>query len=73
MYLDIHNVNRTFDFMDGISWEQFLCDIKNIHDISQQLNDGWEMISNVRLEIIFVKICKELFEIDKFFICFYCF
>lgn len=43
------NCKQIFFSMDGITWEQFLCDIKNIHDISQQLNDTWEIISKVRI------------------------
>lgn len=33
--------------MDGITWEEFLKDIKVIYDISQRLNDNWELISAV--------------------------
>ncbi|XP_031619713.1 ubiquitin-like-conjugating enzyme ATG10 isoform X2 [Contarinia nasturtii] len=31
--------------MNGISWEHFLCDIKQIQNISQHLNDDWEIVS----------------------------
>lgn len=38
--------------MDGITWEQFLCDIKIIHDISQRLNDNWKIVSAVSWKFI---------------------
>lgn len=31
-----------------MTWECFLKDIKIIHDISQQLNDNWQIVTNVR-------------------------
>lgn len=38
--------------MDGITWEQFLCDIKIIHDISQHLNDNWKIETDVSWKFI---------------------
>lgn len=34
--------------MDGITWEQFLREIKIIHAISQELHDDWLLMHAVR-------------------------
>lgn len=30
--------------MDRLNWEQFVKDINVIYEISQQLNDGWNLV-----------------------------
>lgn len=58
--------------MDGITWEQFLSDIKIIHDISQRLNDNWKIVSAVSWKFIgfffsvVVKfLCIAVIQIEK--------
>lgn len=35
--------------MEGITWEQFLREIKIIHDISNAIHDDWLLIHAVRV------------------------
>lgn len=38
--------------MDGLKWEEYLRDINQILEISNDINDGWEIIQQVNIRFV---------------------